>query len=302
MEIELIETSRIVEDEDQPRKHYDPESLQGLADSIKQHGVLQPITVKPLANVNMYMIITGERRWRAAQMANLDVMPCIIKDVEPDEVLTQQLIENLQREDLQPLEKARALNIVKTKLESTNREIASRLGISERTVGHLLDLLELPGKIGEQVVSSPNRPSDGHLTEKHARFLKQLNDEPDLQNALVEKIRNEKITSDQTGKLVKALKNRPDQREEIMTSPMDHLVEFFRGMETPKSSDETTKVQEMIHPGVQQIMELTEALNDLHPMEMQPNDVRRMQDVLTSLKLVVDGLLRECSLELEIHS
>lgn len=302
MEIELIETSRIVEDEDQPRKHYDPESLRGLADSIKQHGVLQPITVKPLANVNMYMIITGERRWRAAQMANLDVMPCIVKDVEPDEVLTQQLIENLQREDLQPLEKARALNIVKTKLESTNREIASRLGISERTVGHLLDLLELPENIGEQIVSSPNRPSDGQLTEKHARFLKQLNDEPDLQNALVEKIRNEKITSDHTGKLVKALKNRPDRREEIMASPMDHLIEFFRGIETPKNSDDTAKDPEKIHPEVQEIKEMTEVLNNIHPMDMHPNDVRRLQDVLTSLKLVVDGLLRECSLELENHS
>lgn len=302
MEIELIETSRIVEDEDQPRKHYDTESLQGLADSIKQHGVLQPITVKPLANVNMYMIITGERRWRAAQIANLEEMPCIIRDVEPDEVLTQQLIENLQREDLQPLEKARALNIVKTKLDSTNREIASRLGISERTVGHLLDLLELPNSIGEQIVSSPNRPSDGQLTEKHARFLKQLKDEPDLQNAIVEKIRNEKITSDQTGKLVKALKNRPEQREEIMTSPMDHLVDFFRGMESPQSSISPTNDEAIIHPNVHHIKVLVEELNDLHPMDMHPNEVRQMQDVLTSLKLLVDGLLRECSLELDNHS
>src|SRR2546421_8658878 len=104
MNVELIEVSRIVEDPDQPRRHHDEENLQGLADSIRQHGMLQPITVTELANVNMYRIITGERRWCAAQKIALDVIPCIIRDADPDEIYTQQLIENIQREDLQPVE------------------------------------------------------------------------------------------------------------------------------------------------------------------------------------------------------
>ena len=231
VEIELIEVRQIVEDPDQPRKHHDEETMQGLADSIRQHGVLQPITVKALANVNMYKIITGERRWRAAQMAGLEEIPCIVRQVEDGEVLTQQLIENLQREDLQPLDKARALTYVKNTLGATNRELGSRLGISERTVGYLLDLTELPADIGQQVVSSPNRPSDGQLTEKHARFLKQLNEQPELQTAVVEKIRNEKLNSENAGKLVKALKQRPEKADEILSATSDHLVKFFRDEE-----------------------------------------------------------------------
>src|SRR5512143_1590722 len=97
VEIEFIEVARIVEDPDQPRKHHDEESLQGLADSIRQHGVLQPITVTPLANVNMYKIVTGERRWRASQRVGLDVMPCIVRELNEEDILTQQLVENLQR-------------------------------------------------------------------------------------------------------------------------------------------------------------------------------------------------------------
>src|SRR5262249_5947586 len=158
LNIQQIEVNLIVEDADQPRKHHSEESLQGLADSIRQHGMLNPITVTPLHNVNRFRIVTGERRWRAAQMAHLETIPCIVGEMEPEERLTQQLIENLQREDLQPLEKARAIQHVRNALNLTNREIARRLGLSERAVSYLLDLLALPEAIGEAVVSSPNRP------------------------------------------------------------------------------------------------------------------------------------------------
>jgi ParB family transcriptional regulator, chromosome partitioning protein len=298
VEIELIEVGQIVEDPDQPRKHHDEESLQGLADSIRQHGVLQPITVTPLANVNMFKIVTGERRWRAAQKAGLEEIPCIVKEVRPEDVLTEQLIENLQREDLQPLEKAQALNYVKNTIGSTNREIGSRLGISERAVGYLLDLLDLPQAIGQQVVSSPNRPAAGQLTEKHARFLKQLNDSPELQNAVVEKIQNEKINSDQTGKLVKALKQRPEKAEEILTSPTDHLVQFFRDIEPLEAVVEDTGEAPRLSRYTQSIVNFLPSLDAIHPSDLQHAEIRQIEDALTSLKLAVDGLLRECRLEL----
>ena len=181
MKIQQIALRQIVDDPEQPRKTHSEESLQGLADSIKQHGLLNPITVSPADGGDRYVIVTGERRWRAAQMAKMDALPCVVKEVVPDERLTEQLIENLQREDLQPLEKAKGILRTKETLSLTNREVSRRLGLSERTVGYLLDLLALPEDIGEAVISSPNRPADGQVTEKHARFLKQLNEEPELQ-------------------------------------------------------------------------------------------------------------------------
>jgi len=298
LEVQYIEVTKIVEDAEQPRKHHDDEGLQGLADSIRQHGMLQPITVTPLANVNMFKIITGERRWRAAQKIHLHDIPCIVRTIEPEEVLTQQLIENLQREDLQPLEKAQALTYVKTQIGATNRELGARLGISERTVGYLLDLVELPDAIGQQIVSSPNRPSDGQLTEKHARFLKQLNDQPDLQTAVVEKIQSEKLNSDKAGKLVKALKQRPEKAEEILSTGSDHLVQFFRDLEPDTAVAEVPDGPKRVSTRAQQIVELLPILDAVRPAEMERADVQQVTDALTSLKLAVDGLLRECRLEL----
>jgi ParB family transcriptional regulator, chromosome partitioning protein len=301
--VELIELSKIVEDPDQPRRHLDDEALQGLADSIRSHGVLQPLTVRSLPNVNMYRIVTGERRWRAAQMAGLEEVPCILTDTDGDDALTWQLVENLQREDLQPLEKARAVARVKDAIGSTNREIAGRLGISERAVGYLLDLLTLPSEIGEQVVSSPNRPAEGQITEKHARYLKQLGDDPELQSAVVEKIRDERMTGDQTGRLVKALKGNRDDSAKILSSPADHLSDWFRGTEKG-GEDEPDFVPPPAAPSAQAearvewILGFLVSLEHVHPMEMPHSEVRAVADALTSLKLAVDGLLRECRLEL----
>jgi ParB family chromosome partitioning protein len=227
MRLELIELSRIVEDPDQPRRALDDTALAGLADSIRQHGVLNPITVIALTGIDGFRIVTGERRWRAAQIAGLADMPCVVREDGSDgdaaEKTTEQLIENLQREELTPLDKASAFKILKERLGATNKEIAQRLGVSERTVGYLLDLLELPESIGEQIVASPNRPADGNLTEKHGRFLKQLNDQPDLQAHLVEKIRDEKLSADDTGKIAKALRANPDKRDDILGSAIEDL-------------------------------------------------------------------------------
>ncbi len=304
MEIKQIETAQIVEDTDQPRKHHSEESLQGLADSIRQHGMLNPITVTPLQDAGKFKIVTGERRWRAATMAHLKAMPCVVKDkaINPDERLTEQLIENLQREDLQPLEKGRAIQHVKGTLNLTNREIAKRLALSERTVGYLLDLLALPDDIGEAIVSSPNRPSDGQLTEKHARFLKQLNEEPELQTAVVERIRDQKLNSDDTGNLVKALKKHPEKSKEILDSPSDHLVKFFQDAGDPLADAvgdmELSSGPVRISPHAQRIMDFLPSLSGLELSRLPHPELRQIQDALTSLKLAVDGLLRTCKEQL----
>lgn len=296
MEVKQIAVGQIVEDTDQPRKHHSEESLQGLADSLRQHGMLNPITVTPVEGSDRYRIVTGERRWRAASMAKIEMVPCVVKDVEPDERLTEQLIENLQREDLQPLEKGRAIQHIKQTLSLTHREIARRLGLSERTVGYLLDLLALPDTIGEAVVSSPNRPSDGQLTEKHARFLKQLNEEPELQSAVVDRIREDRLSSDDTGQLVKALKKNPGRAKEILESPTDHLVKFFGSESDPAGefldsialSDGPVKLS----PHAQRLIDLLPAFSEFEPARLTHPELRQIEDALTSVKLAVDGLLK----------
>ena len=300
MEIKQIEIKQIAVDPEQPRKHHSEESLQGLSDSIRQHGMLNPITVSATQD-GKYRIVTGERRWRAATMARLDALPCIVKEVAPDERLTEQLIENLQREDLQPLEKAKAIQHAKGTLNLTNREVAKRLGLSERAVGYLLDLIELPDEIGESVVSSPNRPSDGQVTEKHARFLKQLNDDPELQSAVVEKIRDRKLNTEETGNLVKALKKRPERADEILDSATDHLARFFQdGGESPFLEDyEEGKEPMRITQSAQKIMDFLPALGNIELRQLPMPEVRQIEDALTSLSLAVDGLLKRCKSRLE---
>lgn len=229
MDLQRIELSRIVEDPDQPRKAIDDAALQGLADSIKQHGVLNPITVAPLKGVDGFRIITGERRWRASQIAGQFDIPCIVRAEPPSDTsdkATEQLIENLQREELAPLDKARAIKLLKEGMAATNKEVAGRLALSERTVGYLLDLMDLPEEIGEQIISSPNRPSAGNLTEKHGRFLRGLNDSPEAQAALVQKIKDDKLSSDETALYAKALRESEDY-EAVLGEGVDGLRKRF---------------------------------------------------------------------------
>jgi ParB family chromosome partitioning protein len=300
LDVQQIPIHRIAEDPAQPRKHHSEESLQGLADSIRQHGMLHPMTVSPSGDG--YRLITGERRWRAAKMARLETVPCVVKQVDADERLTEQLIENLQREDLQPLEKAKAIQQVKSTLSLTNREVAKRLGLSERTVGYLLDLLALPEEIGEAVVSTPNRPADGQLTEKHARFLKQLNEEPELQSAVVERIREKGLTGDDTGNLVKALKKNPGREKEIFDSPTDHLTRFFGSDSDPAgeflSSLAVEDAPVRSSPYAQQIVDFLPRLSGIDPTRLSHPELRQLEDALTSLKIAVDGLLRSCKTQL----
>lgn len=127
----------------QPRKIFPEDSLQELADSIKTHGVIQPIIVRPL-NDGKYEIIAGERRWRAAQLAQLSTIPAIIRAMDDKTVLEFALVENLQREDLSPWEEAEGLQRLKTEFNYSNKEIAAALGKSQDVVGKLLALLKLP--------------------------------------------------------------------------------------------------------------------------------------------------------------
>ena len=147
----------------QPRGDMDADSLKELADSITAQGVMQPIVVRPISD-KRYEIVAGERRWRATQMAGLDVIPAIIRDVSDQAAIAMALIENIQREDLNPIEEASSLQRLQKEFELTQQEVATAVGKSRSTVANLLRLMTLPEDVRRLV-------EHGDLEMGHARAL-----------------------------------------------------------------------------------------------------------------------------------
>lgn len=153
----------------QPRREFDPEALQALADSISAHGVIQPLTVRETPS-GYYQIIAGERRWRAARMAGLEEVPVLVVEADDRTVMELALIENLQREDLNPMEEAAGYRTLADDYRMTQEEIADRVGKSRAAVANSLRLLSLSDELADMVRS-------GKLTPGHARALLSLKDE-----------------------------------------------------------------------------------------------------------------------------
>ena len=159
----------------QPRRDIEPESLQDLADSIKAQGVMQPIVVRPISD-SRYEIIAGERRWRATQLAGLHSIPTIVRDVPDEAAIAMALIENIQREDLNPIEEAAALQRLQQEFELTQQEVADAIGKSRSTVANLLRLMSLREDVRRLV-------EHGDLEMGHARALLALEGEHQSQAA-----------------------------------------------------------------------------------------------------------------------
>ncbi|MBA54337.1 MAG: chromosome partitioning protein ParB [Pseudomonadales bacterium] len=148
----------------QPRRDMDPQALEDLANSIKAQGVMQPIVVRPIAGPNQYEIIAGERRWRASQLAGLDKVPCVIRSVTDEAAIAMALIENIQREDLNPIEEAAALQRFQDEFELTHQQVAEAVGKSRTTVTNLLRLMSLSAEAKKLV-------EHGDLEMGHARAI-----------------------------------------------------------------------------------------------------------------------------------
>jgi ParB family chromosome partitioning protein len=151
----------------QPRDHFDPAAIESIAASLKQHGVLQPLVVRSVGDG--YELIAGERRWRAAQQAGLERVPVVVRDVSARESLELALIENVQREDLNPIEEARAYELLIEEMKLTQEEVAARVGRGRATVANYLRLLRLPEKIQALLVQR-------QLEMGHARALAGMQD------------------------------------------------------------------------------------------------------------------------------
>ena len=186
----------------QPRKRFDPESLSDLADSIRIHGVIQPVTVRRLAS-GYYQIIAGERRWRAAKQAGLDEIPAVIIEADDRKVMEIGLIENLQREDLDPVEEACGIRELIARCGLTQEQAAQRLGKSRSALANSLRLLNLPPDALELLRS-------GFLTAGHAKVILGL-PTPELQNQAAQIIADNQLNVRQAEALCKKLAKAPKE-------------------------------------------------------------------------------------------
>ena len=199
----------------QPRKHFDEESLQELADSITEHGIIQPLTVRKLSS-GYYQIIAGDRRWRAARLAGLQEVPVIVMEADDRKAAELAMIENLQREDLNPMEEAAGFQSLIETYHMTQEEAAQRVGKSRSAVTNALRLLGLSPSVRKLV-------EENNLTAGHARALVPLS--PSLQESAANAIIAGGLSVRQTEALVKRLSAEKKESKKPRSDEVDYLAE-----------------------------------------------------------------------------
>ncbi len=191
----MVNINKVEPNREQPRKNFDEDALLELAESIKQFGVLQPLLVQD--KETYYEIVAGERRWRAAKLAGVKEIPIIVKNLTPQEIVEISLIENIQREDLNPIEEAIAFKRLLTEFNLKQDEVAERVSKSRTTVTNSMRLLKLDEKVQQMVI-------DEMLTTGHARALLAIENH-EKQYTVAQKVFDEKLSVRETEKLVKKL-------------------------------------------------------------------------------------------------
>ena len=219
--IQEIPVGELDPNPDQPRQSFDQESIAQLADSIRDQGVLQPLLVVP-ASGGRYRIIAGERRYRASRLAGLETVPCIVKDIDVIRQMEIALIENLQREDLNPMEAARGIQALMKQCGYTQEKVSARLGKSRPAVANLLRLLSLPEEVTEMV-------RDGLISAGHARVLAGIKD-PEEQIRLAHRAADEGMSVRRLEQLASAVKEKParKRRPAPMPAELGELQEKIR--------------------------------------------------------------------------
>jgi ParB family chromosome partitioning protein len=220
--IKDIKINDIEPNKKQPRKTFDDSKLNELAESIKKHGIVQPIIVKKEDDI--YRIIAGERRWRAAKIAGLQTVPAILKELDDREIVEVALIENLQREDLNPIEEAEAYEKLIKEFEMTQEEISEIVGKSRPAIANSLRLLSLSDEVRKMLI-------DGEITSGHGRTLLMIEDS-ELQEGIANEIVKNKYSVRETEKLIKRLKEtklkETDERKKEKDPEIKNLEESLQ--------------------------------------------------------------------------
>ena len=208
--VQVMKINEVEPNRDQPRKNFDEDALLELSDSIKQFGVLQPLLVRK--RKDYYEIIAGERRWRAAKLPGVKEVPVIEKEYTDQEILEIGLIENIQRENLNPIEEAIAYKRLLEEFNLKQDEVAERVSKSRTAVTNSMRLLKLSDKVQQMII-------DDMISTGHARALLAI-DDPELQYTLANKIFDEKLSVRETEKLVKEIKNpkKPKEKKPVANS------------------------------------------------------------------------------------
>ena len=201
----LVKITKVEPNREQPRKNFDEDALQELADSIKQYGIVEPLIVQD--RKTYYEIIAGERRWRAAKLAGLKEVPVIIRDYTEQEIVEISLIENIQREDLNPIEEAQAYKRLLTEFHLKQDEVAERVSKSRTAVTNSMRLLKLCDEVQQMII-------DDMISTGHARALISIED-PEQQYTIAQRVFDEKLSVRDVEKLVKDLNKPQKPKKEV---------------------------------------------------------------------------------------
>ncbi len=232
-----LRLSAIVPNPRQPRERFDEASLEELSRSITEMGVLQPVLVRPAAGADgRYELIAGERRYRAARMAGLDEIPAIVRHTEDAHLLTEALVENIHRTDLDPIEEASAYQQLLDDFGFTHEELANRLGKSRSAISNSLRLLSLPDSLMKMV-------AEGVLSAGHARTLLALNSS-DQQERVAQRILAEGLSVRATEELVRRLLERPDRAlDDLARAARARSTSPYQGLQRRLSDALNTRVE-----------------------------------------------------------
>lgn len=226
----LVKITMVEPNREQPRKNFDEDALQELADSIKQFGLIQPILVQD--RKTYYEIIAGERRWRAAKLAGLKEVPVIIRDYTEQEIVEISLIENIQREDLNPIEEAQAYKRLLTEFNLKQDEVAERVSKSRTAVTNSMRLLKLCDEVQQMII-------DDMISTGHARALITIED-PEQQYTIAQRVFDEKLSVREVEKLVKDLNKPQKPKKEVVEDKSLEII--YRDLEEKLKQALSTKV------------------------------------------------------------
>jgi ParB family chromosome partitioning protein len=220
----MLRLSKIEPNPEQPRREFDSELLSELADTIANHGLIQPIAVKPSKNDGYYTIVAGERRWRASKMAGLTNIPVIIMEIDDKKASEIALIENIQRKDLNPIEEARAYRSLIGEYNLTQAEVAAQVGKSRVAITNAMRILDLPDEVLDMI-------SSGSLTTGHARALLGLKNPDDIE-ALAKRAADEELSVRVVEENVRRLNMVKREGKEKVLSPEDiQKKEYYKAVE-----------------------------------------------------------------------
>lgn len=205
-DVNSIDINFIKAHENQPRKSFDKQKIMELAESIKEHGIIQPLILKRISN-SCYKIIAGERRWRAAKLAGIKNVPAIIMDLTDKDILEVSLIENIQREDLNPIEEALGYKRLIEDFKLTQDDLAKKIGKSRAAIANNLRLLNLDKRVQEYL-------AEDEISEGHGRVLLELSDK-EKQYRVALAIIDKKLSVRETERLVKLIKNKAENKENL---------------------------------------------------------------------------------------